>query len=48
MQKDETYWPSLQVPHAVQLAALDVVEKLVSATHGEQTVLAMVVHTLLR
>ena len=48
VQKDETYCPLLQVPQALQLAALDVVEKLVPAMQGVHTVLAVVVQTLLR
>ena len=47
-QKDETYCPVLHTPQALQLAALFVVEKLVSAVQGEQTVLAIAVQTLLR
>ena len=48
VQKDETYWPLAQVPQAVQLAALEVVEKLVLATQGAHTVLAVAVHKLVR
>jgi hypothetical protein len=48
VQKDETYCPLLQVPQALQLAALDVVEKVVPAMQGVHTVLAVVVQTLLR
>ena len=48
VQKDETYCPLLQVPQALQLAALDVVEKLVPAMQGVHTVLAVVLQTLLR
>ena len=48
VQNDTTYWPGAHVPQAVQLAALDVVEKEVPATHAAHTASAVVVHALLR